>query len=54
MVLAAETGIEAITFRQKFLELYQTPDGEMKTTSASISEVITNITEVITGCIDFI
>lgn len=30
MVLAAETGIEAITFSQKFLDLYQTTDGEME------------------------
>lgn len=30
MVLTLEIGIGATTFRQKYLKLYQTPDGKMK------------------------
>jgi len=53
------TGTGATTFRQKRLELYQNADGETKGSNpirqlVPASEVITNITQVITGHADFI
>lgn len=47
-------GIGTTTFRQKYLGLYPPATQTEEITSFSLSEVTKNITEVSTGCVDFI